>query len=362
MRRVNTAAAVGVMSYSPPCPTDTRGSPHMSAVKSEKLLVPMVFETPPQVPFPLMEPSPRQEDAHFRPVRYSSYVPQRAAGSAQACPDALPTCTRFDEDLPLTGETFDPVADVLVRHRLVLTLGLEPGTIVEAVRGRGGLNDGIWSIRARGGNSFIMKLVRRPEEASNFRRLRSEHPDIAHDGSLAFPTNIMRLLNPSGQRVYDLIVMRTARGQSIGDFIAEKHYSGRGHEIPKALELVGACVATFHRSYGGKQHGDLQSSNVFIDEASGHVTLIDVGGMGLYGAEDNQHFTHSLNLLLNAYSAQLEAACRHSFDRGYRSAQCGGTARHPGATLTPPTAIPARFEKHLAVPMRRSFPVLVPVH
>lgn len=341
----------GAMSYSS-CLSDAKASPALMKTRSEKQLLHTHSLTP---------------ATHFRATRAPSQAPKAAALTARGRSDAAQApARRFDEEFQLMGDTFDPIADACMRRRLLHSLGMEWDTVVEAVTSRGGLNDGIWKAKCREGSSFIMKLVSKPEEASNFRRLGSEHPEIAHDGSVAFPTHIMRLRNPSGQRVYDLIIMRMARGKSIGDVIAERHYAGRGNTIPTILELVGACMAKFHHAYRGKQHGDLQSSNVFYDEVTGDVTLIDIGGMGAQCADsDKDHFTHSLNMLLRAYSAQLEVLCRHSFDRGYLSAQIGGTARLPAATcaVARARAMTARLEHPSAarrpscVPMRMTVAV-----
>lgn len=276
------------------------------------------------------------------------HIPQAAQAPRGASPNKAvgEAHGSFNEDFRLNSDAFDPVADVPLRQRLFLSLCMDAHTAVEAVRGRGGLNDGIWRATERGGASFILKLVRNPQEASNFRRLRSEHGNICGDTSVAFPTNILRLLGPAGTRAYDLIVMRQARGQALGDVIADKHYSGRGSELPRILEEVGRCVARFHQSYGGKQHGDLQTSNVFYDAATHQVTLIDVGGMGVNRTEsDSGHFTSSLDMMLKAYSPQLESMCRGAFARGYGSAGRGGGGCRQnlggGHLVAPPAAAPA---------------------
>merc|ERR1712032_1581776 len=86
----------------------------------------------------------------------------------------------------------------------------------------------------------------------------------------------------------------------------------------RVSEKIGICLGTFQRRYGGKQHGDLQASNVFYDERSDRVTFIDVGGMGCQPPEaDIKHFSMSLGLLLKHYNTQLEISCRYRFEQGH---------------------------------------------
>merc|ERR1712032_1287836 len=97
----------------------------------------------------------------------------------------------------------------------------------------------------------------------------------------------------------------------------------------RVSEKIGICLGTFQRRYGGKQHRDLQASNVFYDEWSDRVTFIDVGGMGCQppGA-DFEHFSMSLGLLIKHYNPQLESSCRYQFEQGHaRGWESSGSPR-----------------------------------
>lgn len=72
------------------------------------------------------------------------------------------------------------------------------------------------------------------------------------------------------------------------------------------------------------QHGDVQPSNIFYEEETETITLIDVGGMGQRTSEtDAEHFAKSLQLMASTYGADIATRGIKAFDRGYNSKSIG---------------------------------------
>merc|ERR1740120_568334 len=70
--------------------------------------------------------------------------------------------------------------------------------------------------------------------------------------------------------------------------------------------------------YGNAQHGDFQPSNIFWDEESGQLALIDVGGMGIPTTEsDVDHFSKAMRLPAESYGMQFAADAVRHFQQGY---------------------------------------------
>jgi tRNA A-37 threonylcarbamoyl transferase component Bud32 len=84
---------------------------------------------------------------------------------------------------------------------------------------------------------------------------------------------------------------------------------------------VGKALAAFHRNYPGCQHGDLQSSNIFISllKSQVEVTFIDLGGMGLktLGKSDLEYFRESIQLLARTYGPDFERIASSAFFHSY---------------------------------------------
>lgn len=182
---------------------------------------------------------------------------------------------------------------------------------------------GIWFVQC-GSEDLVLKLVKhdssRPSalrEADCVERLFREHPDIVHDASVAFPCKILHLLGDGGARRFDLIVMDRAPGQMLANAIGDKWRGGCVAELMAILEKVGSCLSTFQKRYG-KNHGDMAPQNVFYDDRSGRVTLIDIGGMGCKtDSTDVEHFTRSLRQLAPFYGPQLATEGVQRFQTGH---------------------------------------------
>merc|ERR1712187_706706 len=146
------------------------------------------------------------------------------------------------------------------------------------------------------------------------------------------------------------IVMRKAAGRGLGQVHQEKWRAGRVPEILAILEKVGRCLGEFHQHYGGKQHGDLTPTNVLYDEASGRVTLIDLGGMGCSSFEnDVSYFSKSLSLSARLMGQQLEIQGVQHFKQGYAKASGGGGAME-NAQSRHILNIPAHSQKAMLPP------------
>jgi Ser/Thr protein kinase RdoA (MazF antagonist) len=147
-------------------------------------------------------------------------------------------------------------------------------------------------------------------------KLDREHPTIASDKSLAFPIKILHVDSLADGRDKDLIVMKMAPGEALAMLMARLKRTGQEAALMRIFEKVGEVVAEFHKRYGGKQHGDLHGSNIFYDEASRHVTLIDLRDMGTKRCmNDVEYFTYSLRLVTETYP-RVNEYIRH-FQLGY---------------------------------------------
>eukprot|EP00929_Paragymnodinium_shiwhaense_P068968 TRINITY_DN34794_c0_g1_i3.p1 TRINITY_DN34794_c0_g1~~TRINITY_DN34794_c0_g1_i3.p1 ORF type:complete len:244 (+),score=62.15 TRINITY_DN34794_c0_g1_i3:81-734(+) len=206
---------------------------------------------------------------------------------------------------------------------------------------KGGLNEGIWFVsdpdRVPSGPSspraasaredLVFKLVKCQRttpsiltEAENFMEISKKFLEIMNDPVLAFPHKIFACWF-NGAKRHDLIVMRKVRGERLAELIAHKMFQNKGAQIYRILERLGACLAHFHGRYGGAQHGDFQPSNIYYDEESDEVALIDVGGMGVPTLEtDVEHFSISLQLLSESYGPHFTTEGIRRFKAGYDAA------------------------------------------
>jgi hypothetical protein len=237
------------------------------------------------------------------------------------------------EDLDMQSQPLNP-QNPAVLTQLVSKLGLGSRTTVAEMQGfSGGLNEGVWFMTdpdqpSSGSGDLVLKLVRChrvassvPTEAENFIRLAKEHPRIVDDPHLAFPCMIFSCML-SGQKKNDLIVMRKVRGERMAELIARKWYGNQRPHLMQILERLGITLGEFHARYGIKQqHGDFQPSNVFYDEATDLISIIDNGGIGIPTTDtDIQHFSKSIKLLADCYGPQLGTEGLHHFERGYARA------------------------------------------
>jgi len=241
--------------------------------------------------------------------------------------------------------------------------------------GGGAHNQGVCVLKLPN-EDLVLKLVKSqavfpgvPTEAENLIKMSREHPSLAHDMSVAFPRQIVRLLGSRQDHRYDVIVMEKAAGRGMGQVIQEKWRAGRVAELLAILEKVGKCLGEFHQHYGGKQHGDLTPTNVLYDEPSGRVTLIDLGGMGSFSSEnDVSYFSKSLSLSARLMDRQLETQGIQHFKQGYAKAtnNAGATKDgNPRYAATKPThslkAMPAPTTlRHVVAPrVVTSYPTLL---
>lgn len=249
-------------------------------------------------------------------VETAGEVTEKAVGST--CHGRLEVA-----DIRIRSQHFDPKR-LDVRYQLVSSLGVCTSSSIDEVKGaHGGLNDGIWILKSAA-EELVLKLVKfnghMPSqliEERNFTRLIWEFPELANDPSIAFPFKIFRVLGPGEVQLYDLFVMRRVPGKSLDLLIADYWWKGRKSELPSVFEKIGECLANFHRRYQDKQHCDAGPQNIFFDEVSGRVILIDLGGMGnKTERNDVEHFSHVVSRLAQCYGSELHAYLKH-FEQGY---------------------------------------------
>jgi len=256
----------------------------------------------------------------------SDTVEKSASGATPVLQPIAPPTKLDVGDLNLGNESFDPKRPPQ-RAQLMQHLGLSSGATIEAQGGFcGGLNEGVWIVsNMEGKEDMVLKLVRSDRivptilsESENFLKLAQNFPMIASDTAIAFPTKILYCLGPGGVKRNDLIVMKKVPGRRLSELIAHKWYSKQVPALMTIFEKLGGILAKFHDRYGGVQHGDFQSSNVFYDEEGDQMSLIDMGGMCVKHLEtDVEHFAKSMKILSDAYGSTLLTDGLRAFKRGY---------------------------------------------
>jgi len=255
--------------------------------------------------------------------------------SALACPRVLDQRCGSIPAGPLLQElrldsvgSPDPAMTPL-REKVHAALGVSGSARIETMQGFiGGQNQGMWVLQD-GQRTLILKLVdgkrkhhAMPTEAETFVKLARQHPALRSDPALAFPIKVLSCLSASGTK-HDLIVMQKAPGRSFAETIAQKWHERQVPQLMQIFEALGQFLASIHDQYN-MQHGDLQPSNIFYDDNTGHFTLIDVGGMdnapsatGLIDS-DIKHFGESLRMLARGLQApELFDGGARSFAAGY---------------------------------------------
>lgn len=229
-------------------------------------------------------------------------------------------------ELRLVQPSFDPREPSLAAQ---LRQGLgasDQASITEMEGFKGGLNEGVWYLTdVATGHDLVLKLVNGSRkvpniltEAENLQKLGKEFPALAGDPTVAFPIKIFSCVSPDPMKRQDLIAMRKVKGERLAEFIAKKVFYQHSNDILAMLERLGACLADFHARYNNLQHGDFQPSNVFFDELTQEVFLIDIGGMGMPTMDnDVQHFTTAMGLLAEAYGHKLIQEGLRFFVQGY---------------------------------------------
>lgn len=266
-------------------------------------------------------PDRRREALKSPSHGYRSPAAPAPAANIPAYPQAgaCATC-----DLQIGQQPFDPNQQPM-KSMLLSRLGVGPHSVIEChPANHGGLNDGVWFVRdpAQPSQNLVLKLVSAQRgEGDMFAKLASSHSGIIFDQLLTFPYVIFNCLGPSGEKRYDLEVMRRAPGVSLAEFIAAKHFAKQQTDIMRCLHKVGSCLRELHTKYNDAQHGDFQTSNIFYDEASGKVTFIDFAGMGpksRFAQSDYEFFIQSLRICATIYGPQLLADGTRHFENGYK--------------------------------------------
>ena len=190
----------------------------------------------------------------------------------------------------------------------------------------GGQNEGIWFVvsAVSGRRQFCLKAVKSdrkfssvPSERETYVDLMGRFSGIAKDSQLCFPVKIVQLVSfPSKAAVWDVIVMPVAAGERLAEVIGKIHKNKE--KLKEVFAAVGGRLRMFHYEYAGAQHGDLQSSNIFVDLASMAVTLIDLGSMGRSHAKsDFEYFKESIVLLAKTYGQDFESVAMSAFSHSY---------------------------------------------
>eukprot|EP00931_Biecheleriopsis_adriatica_P024299 TRINITY_DN1517_c0_g2_i1.p1 TRINITY_DN1517_c0_g2~~TRINITY_DN1517_c0_g2_i1.p1 ORF type:complete len:357 (+),score=80.25 TRINITY_DN1517_c0_g2_i1:66-1136(+) len=300
---------------------------------------PTVSPSPSPIPSPRPSPIQQQHQTHA-----CTFAPGETVSSTVRCCLTIPTYESMKSrapfevcDLQIGSLAFDP-RQPLLQAKLIACLGADPASNIEAKKGfSGGLNEGVWFLQG-GCEEIVLKLVKfdplapvQLVEEKQFTKLFKELPNIVEDTALAFPFKVLRLLGPGNVRRYDLIAMKKAAGKSLDEIIHQKFRKGLQADLMNIFEKVGEELATFHQRYDGRQHCDAGTQNIFYDEESDHVTLIDLGGMGNKTSKnDVERLCHVIRRLSQcpAYGPELEGGVHH-FNAGYariakRMAAAGG--------------------------------------
>jgi hypothetical protein len=185
----------------------------------------------------------------------------------------------------------------------------------------GGQNEGIYFITSpqKDTRKYCLKVVKSvrvfpsiPTERERYLELMHLYPnELSRDKRISFPIRILQFAETSP---YDVIVMECAKGERMAELVARLVSSADKSSLAQIFEQVGIELKKFHSRYGGLQHGDLQVSNIYVDQTS--ITFIDVGGMSRNG-DDVDYFVKSITILAKTYGPEFEVIARSSFNRGY---------------------------------------------
>jgi len=230
------------------------------------------------------------------------------------------------DELSFDGDRFDAGSSP-VRQQILSKMGLPDNCTIELMTQQGGLNQGLWLLRACDQN-FVLKLVTcqrmhpmMPTEAEQFVKLAREHPALLLDEALSFPVKIFRCRGKNAEAWHDLVVMRQAPGQVFSDVIGRKLQANKTPELLQYIGSLGTFLADVHARHG-MEHGDFTPSNVFYDERSDAFTLVDVSDFGPQEwnrrQSDYERFIKGLELVTRSHAPQLFSECRRHFESGYQ--------------------------------------------
>lgn len=313
-----------------PCRSQTTGRPqtpgHWKRIRSSLVSgCPQIPGTPHTA---LDRQSPRGLSAQSLPRQTLLDVPQQLAKAASELGTSCQKRQLVTQELWIGSLPAFDVESPALQDKLCAALGIALPAHIEAWTGiPGGLNHGIWRVRHSTGPELILKVVRGAKrapleltEAEAFERMYSDYPDLVNDPLVAFPLKILRLRCAAGFVGKDVIVMERAPGKALAEVQAEWLHTGRGSQLLEVFRKVGAALGTLHNRYGGKQHGDMQSSNVYYDDVADVVTFIDLGGMTTGSAtQDVDHFESSLRMAVAFFGKSHIEAWIAAFRQGFES-------------------------------------------
>jgi hypothetical protein len=234
------------------------------------------------------------------------------------------------ELLHFQGDYFDPTSEPLRSQVLARLepLGVAPDQCgIERLEQNGGMNKGMWIVHgmSRPG-TLVLKLVETqrkheglPTDVENFTSVIQRRPNVVNDHALTFPIKIFHCVGPDDVRRHDLVVMRRAPGHGFDKVLAVKCHLGRVESLMKDMEALGRLIAQIHNVYG-MQHGDLQPSNIFYEEAHDWFTLIDCGSMGPqpYACDDDlQHLIRGIALITPHMGKDFQADVKRCLETSY---------------------------------------------
>lgn len=237
----------------------------------------------------------------------------------------------FDiETIHFEGRCFDPTTEPLKMQLLsrLEGLGIVPSSCaIEVLRNAGGFNEGMWLLHSQSHlGTLVLKLVKThrrhpmlPTDAENFISIIQRRPNIINDHAVTFPIKIFHCVGPGENWSHDLIVMRKAAGRGFDATVAQKCSLGQVDSLMQDLDSLGCFLAKIHTVYG-MQHGDLQPSNVFYEEANGWFSVVDCGGMGPqpYANDDDlQHLIRGICLITPYMGEDFKAEVRRHLKTSY---------------------------------------------
>eukprot|EP00392_Amoebophrya_sp_AT5.2_P007748 g7763.t1 len=278
-----------------------------------------------------------------------------AGGSSRGTAGVEPTLyvrssAEYAQETGHISSDFDPAHNRVHREAAKRWLRLPPEARIWRLEGfQGGLNRGVYGVDVGPGTmgeGKVIKVVRAGSrhpnllsEAENCHKQKKELPGLATDQALTFPSRIIRLVRDfvsedeedllrrtkiDRSEVFDVFLMRRAPGQRLDGVLAAWWYrSSKRHRVFALLTQLGRFLRAFHLRYPGKQHGDVHPSNIFYEESSGLITLIDVGGLGQRTVTtDVEYFTAGLKRLEETYGSELASKGVKAFEDGYKTQYC----------------------------------------
>jgi hypothetical protein len=231
--------------------------------------------------------------------------------------------------LRFESQLFDPKVEPLKSQVLerLQHLGVSPSDVLEVLENAGGFNEGIWCLSGKSvQGTLVLKLVKRerrhpmlPTDVENLISIIQRRPTIINDHAVIFPIQIFHCVGPGDNWTHNLIVMRKAAGQGFDTTVARKCAHGQVASLMQDLESLGRLLAQIHAVYG-MQHGDLQPSNVFHEEANGWFTLVDCGNMSpkpYVDDDDVQHLITGIGLITPHMGEDFQAEVRKNLETSY---------------------------------------------